>query len=408
MKRLIGALLLAFLTAAVTLPAQAYQTRIGGRVSTDLFYALMSGSSYNGGVGARDIRNPDRTAFTAQVSDGSMQFLLYSEDRRTGVHIQINFTAGPAHGAAAVTLTYMYGWYSFGNFRLDVGHKDTMFAAAKYAPYGALGFQQMPSGSGGFFEYGKLYSGRFVQIALYYNRPTWSVMVSLGQGGQNTANLPAWGGAQGGFVMNNLYPRLDVAFEYRHKYFSVGPGFMVYLTNWNHMEGINLQDDRSLTFALAFPFRFQYGNFGFTGEVSYGRNVIVPSMFNTYKGGLWWGGGNDGNNRLKVAPTELYGACLGFFYQIGPVTLWLSGGWEMTVNGSSDANGTWRHGQNNRYAVVFAAPYQVNRHLTIAPEIGYYFFGWDPTQDVGGPNNPSTTADLGSAWLMGVRISFSF
>jgi hypothetical protein len=407
MKRIIGAVLLTLLTVAVALPAQAYQVRIGGRVSTDVFYSIMSGSAYTGPANTRDIRNPDLTSFTVQVSDGALQFLFYTDDRRTGAHIQISMTAGPAHGATVVALTYMYGWYAFGNCRLDVGHKDTMFAAAKYAPYGALGFQQMPSGSGGFFEYGKLYSGRFVHIALYYNRPAWSVMVALGQGGQNTANLPAWGGAQGGFVMNTFYPRLDVAFEYRHKYFSIGPGFMVYLTNWESMEGISLQDDRSLTFAVALPFRFQFGDFGFTGEISYGRNVIVPSMINTFKGGQWWGGGNDGNNRIKVAPTELFGACLGFFYQIGRVTLWLSGGWERTVNGSSDAVGTWRHGQNTRYAFVFAAPYRVNRHFTIAPEIGYYFFGWNPTVDVG-PGPQSVNADLGSAWLMGIRISISF
>ncbi|MBU0515337.1 MAG: hypothetical protein KJ621_11250, partial [Proteobacteria bacterium] len=70
------------------------------------------------------------------------------------------------------------------------------------------------------------------------------------------------------------------------------------------------------------------------------------------------------------------------------------------------------HGQNVRYAVVFAAPYRVNRHFTIAPEVGYYFYGWDSTRDVGGSNNAgqptSTTADLGSAWLMGVRFTISF
>jgi len=103
---------------------------------------------------------------------------------------------------------------------------------------------------------------------------------------------------------------------------------------------------------------------------------------------------------------------MGFFYRIGRVTLWLSGGWKMTVNGSSDAVGTWRHGQNVRYAFILAAPYRVNRHLTIAPEVAYYFYGWDPTQDVGGSRNPanptSTTADLGAAWIAGVRFVVRF
>lgn len=408
MKRMLIVGLTLLLTFTLVSAAMAYQVRIGGRVSTDAVYSLRTGSSYLGWANTRDIRQPDLTTFNIQVSDGALQFLFYTDDRRTGAHLQFSFTAGPAHGATAVVLTYMYGWYSFGNCRMDIGHKDNMFAAAKYAPYGALGFQQLPGGSGGFVEFGKLYSGRFAQIGFYYNLPQWSFMVALGQAGPATANNPAWRNNQNILVFNTTLPRLDLAVEYRGRNFSVCPGLSIYLTEHDGMEGTSLQDDRVLAFALALPFRLTFGDFGLTGEVSYSRNWRTAGMINVFKGGLWWGGANDNQNRIKVADTDVYGVCLGLFYRVGRATFWLSGGWEMSQNGSSDANGTWRHGQNVRYAVVFAVPYRVNRHFTIAPEIGYYFYGWDPTQDVGGPNNPGTTADLGSAWLMGIRFTVAF
>jgi hypothetical protein len=39
--------------------------------------------------------------------------------------------------------------------------------------------------------------------------------------------------------------------------------------------------------------------------------------------------------------------------------------------------------------------------------VGYYYFGWNPTLDVG-PGANSVFADLGSAWLAGIRFVISF
>ena len=418
MKRMgviLGAFLGVVLSAAVAL---AYQTRIGGTLAFDLFYAIQSGPCYAGAAGTRDIRQPDLTSFNTQVSSGTLTFWFFSDDRSVGAHLTLSMTAGPAAGAQVVQLMYLYGWYRFGRCRLSIGHMDNMFAAATYAPYAGLGFQTLPDGSGGFFEFGKLYSGRFAQAALYYGLGRWQFMIALGAVPRNTNNWPAYRGNQNVITGYARYPRLDLAVEYQGKYFSLAPGLSVYRTEWEPWEGAVLEDKHVWSMALVIPFRVTVGNFGLTGEVGYARNWRVPNMLNTWQGGLWWGSGwPDNLDRIKVADTTTYTACLGLYYRVGRATVWLSGGWQMSQNGSSDVFGGWRHGQNVRYALVLAVPYRVNSHFSVAPEVGYYFFGWDPTQDVGGPSNwgtpggattTSTTADRGSAWLLGIRFLVRF
>jgi hypothetical protein len=414
MKRIAVILAGVAVMLAVATAGHAYKIRIGSTLATDVFYTMQTGPAYVGPFGTRDSRQPDLTTFTAQVTSGSLTFMYFSEDRTVGAHISLALTAGAAHGAQNVQLLFFYGWYRIGRFRLSIGHMDNLFASSTYAPYAGLGFQSLPDGSGGLYDFGKLYSGRFAQIGLYYGLGRWQFMIAVGAPPLNSDNFPAWRNNQNVIVGFGRYPRIDLAAEYRAKNFSLAPGVSIYRTEWEGAEGVTLKDDYVLSYALVLPFRASFGNFGLTGEVSYGRNWRAANMRNPYQGAYWWGAGwNDNLDRVKAADTDMYSACLGLYYRLGKTTIWLSGGWQMVQNGSSDGFGTWRHGQNTRWAVVLAAPHKVNRHFTIAPEIGYYFYGWDPTQDVGGASNwgtpggatsTSTTADLGSAWLIGIRF----
>jgi hypothetical protein len=405
-----AALILALLSAG---PASAYLNKIGLRISTDVFYSLQSGSSYFGPDNTRDIRQPDLTTFTAQA-DTQLYVLWLSNDRTVGVHLQIQMSAGPNHGVSQVELYYLYAWYKFGRCRLEIGHTDNLFASAAYAPYGALGFSRFGDGSGGFFDFGKLYSGRFVQMALYWSDGPWRLMIALGAARANSDNRPALAGGIDVVQVNTRYPRIDLALEYKGRWFAVAPGLAVYRAEWEPMAGTpHMRDQEIVSWALVLPFKFSLGPAGLTGEIGIGQNWVTSNMLNTWQFASWWGGLGDGGNLDKVADTRMYSACLGIYYRLGRTTLWLSAGIITLQNPSSDAPGAWRHGMNQRYAVVLAAPYQVTRHLTIAPEVGYYFFGWNPTQDVGytDPANgapASTTADLGSAWIMGVRFQISF
>ncbi len=418
MKR-IGMLLAAVAgTVALATTGYAFQIKVGATLATDLFYILQTGPAYVGPLVTRDSRQPDLTTFTAQVTSGSLSIMYFARDRTVGAHLALALTAGPAHGAQNVQILFMYGWYRFGRFRLSIGHMDNLFASSTYAPYAGLGFQSLPDGSGGLYDFGKLYSGRFAQVGLYYGIGRWQFMIALGTAPRNTDNFPAWRNNQNVIVGNGRYPRVDLAAEYRSKYFAFAPGISVYRTEWEGMEGVTLQDESVLSFALVLPFRASFGNFGLTGEVSYGQNWRAANMRNPWQGAVWWGGGyGDRLDRIKAADTRLYSACLGLYYRLGRATIWLSGGWQMAQNGSSDVFGSWRHGQNTHWAMVLAVPYRVNRHFSIAPEIGYYFYGWDPTQDVGGASNwgtpggatsTSTIANLGSAWLIGIRFVIRF
>ncbi len=403
MRRLAILLLVIALGLGLAAPAAAYQVKIGATLYNNFFYAWQTGNA----AGRSNIRMPDTTSFVAEVnSDSFIWFAFTSNDKSTGAYIELWVQAGPAHGATALNIDYIYGWYKFGNCKLTIGQTDNLFASAAYQPYAALGSFFFADGSGGdyFRDFGKLYSGRFVQIKLDYETGPWTIMVSLGQAPTTSSNPTNPVGVAS--VANTMFPRLDVAVQYQGKWFAVAPGFSVYMSEREAIEGASLSDDRILSYALALPFKLDFGRFGLVGEVGFSRNWVTATVANTWRQGVWWGGNNDAT-QTKFEGTTTLSACLGLYYKVGRATFWLSGGWQRSSNPSNDQNGTWRHGQNTRYAVVFAVPYQVNKHFTIAPEIGYYYFGWNPTLDVG-PGPGSMTADLGSAWLAGVQFIISF
>ncbi|MBU1741810.1 MAG: hypothetical protein KKC37_09705 [Proteobacteria bacterium] len=401
MKRLLSFFLAVGLLCGLAASAAAFQVKIGGEVVTNIFYAIQSGNSY----GNNDRRMPDLTSFVAELNGDSHFHLTFtSNDKTTGAYIQISVNSGPPHGQVGVWLDYMYGWYKFGRCTLTIGHTDTMFASEEYSPHAWLASGYFPGGGhgDGLKGFGKLYSGRFALIKLGYETGPWFFQVALGQAPTLNANNPA-GVAT---VANTTFPRLDLAVQYSGKYFRLAPGFSIYLSEREPIAGASLADDRVLSYALALPFKISLGAFCVVGEVAFGRNYWQAQTYNPWVAAVYWGGLNDAT-RTKIEDTYSLSACLGLSYQVGNVTLWLSGGWVKTTDAGNDQNGAWRHGQNTRYAVVFSAPYKVNQHFCISPEIGYYYFGWNPTLDVG-PGPGSMTADLGSAWLAGLRFVITF
>lgn len=414
-------MLLVLMVVAWPLGGAAYQVKIGGQVVSDVFYALRSGLSYVGPQNTTDVRQPDLTSFYPTVHRAScIYFNFSSKDKATGARIRLNIQAGPAHGQTEVFPFQIFGWYRFGRCKLLLGHTHNLFAALHYGPYQFIGMQGRNSvGALGpwirLVGFGKQYSGRFVQAALYYRRGPWTIMVSLGQAPATNAVSARYGGNAGALRANTPAPRVDLAVEYKGKYLSVVPGAAVYYTRLEPMEGTYVEDQNVYSFMLVLPFHVNLGRFGIKGEVSFGQNWDTgnhhPNV-RRFSRAVYWGGANDNGNRIKVKDTRILAACLGFYYRLGRVTIWLSGGWHRSENGTGDVAGGWRHGQQTRYAVVLAAPFRVNKHFTIAPEVSYWYQGWDPRQDVGGSTNPgsatSTTADLGSFWLIGVQFKIRF
>ena len=417
MKRFLLAGLVALLAVALAAPAAfAYQVKIGMRLKTDVFYMVMNAGSY----GAADIRQPDVTGFQIGIQDDSyLRLDFLSDDKRTGARIELGMWAlSGVAGNVGIGVRHLYGWYKFGRCKLVIGHTDNMFAWGGGAPYAQLGWADRGNLitrriRNKFKNTGKLTSGRFAQIALYYTVGAWTFMGSLGMPpNDNTTNGPTPGGNAAVVQQYMIYPRLDVAVMFRGKYFTIVPGFSIYRVEWETWEGApNLRDDSVLAWAIVLPFHVNLGAFGFKGEVSVNQNWTTSNYDHYWHQAAWWGGANDAG-RVKLKDTRTYAGALGFYYKIGRATIWLSGGWIMASNGTSDMAGGWRHGQNVRYGFSFAVPYKVNRHFTIAPELSFYNFGWNPFQDVGGSANPaaptSTTADLGSVWLLGIQFLFKF
>jgi hypothetical protein len=415
MKKFTYALSLSFALTLLASPSWAYQVELGARFRAEYYWAYRPGTTY----GNRDVRQPDLSTFIAAMPSTSYLRLDFTSlDRTTGGRVEIGFGVGPDHGGNRLDLRHIYGWYRFGRCKLIIGHTDNMLAIEKdYAPWQYLGLSgrqaTFPLGPSDMMEgFGKLYSGRFTQAILYYYQGPWTFMVSVGQPGLNTSTGWAFSNNAGTVAVTNVWPRLDLAVEYRGKWFALVPGFSISEVRFEPMEGLHMTDDRVLSWLAVLPFRLQFGRFGIRGEAGMGQNWVTANMYNAWQAGVWWAGNNDAGNRIKLADTRLYSAGLSFSYEIGRATLWFSMGWQMTQNESNDQNGTWRHGQNVHYAFVFAVPYRVNKHLTIAPEAGYYYMGWDPTQDVGGSTNParptSTIADSGAVWIVGVQFQIRF
>ena len=418
MKKLSVLIIAPVLALALAVPAFGYQVKVGAEIVSNFFYSIHSNSGYVGAAGTTDIRQPGLTGFTAEVNgDSTITFEFTSDDKSTGAAIVLNLASGPPAGANAVGIDHLYGWYKFGRCKLVIGHTDNLFATDENSPYAGLatGFGL---GAGDHFKgFGKMYGGRMAQIAFYYETGPLTFNVALGMPQINVNNdvlgnnNPSVGNNQP-YQAYTVYPRLDLALAYAGKHFWVAPGVSIYQFKWEGWEGApNLEDNSAWAYAIALPFKLAFGNFQVVGEVGYGLNWLAPALPNTWRNAVWWGGRND-VGLLKAADTHTYSACLGLSYKLGRVTLWLSGGWQKSSNGSSDAGGTWRHGQNTRMAFALAVPYEVNGHFTIAPEVSYYYYGWDPRQDVGGSGNPaaqtSTTADQGSMWLIGIQFVFSF
>ncbi|MBU0515222.1 MAG: hypothetical protein KJ621_10670, partial [Proteobacteria bacterium] len=377
--------------------------------------------------GANDVRMPDLTTFyTAMPVTNYLRVDWMSNDKSTGARIEFGISAGIGHGAGAVGLRYMYGWYKFGRCRLVIGHTDNLLASLAYAPYQWLGLAALGSFTSGgaanfaapvvlFIGHGKQYSGRFAQIALYYDVGPWTFMVAIGQAPTNNAGNPV-GNA---FAANTMWPRLDLAVKYKGKYIGLAPGISIYMSERESINGGNIVDDRILSYLVVLPFRISLGKFRIVGELSHGRNWVAANYFpgqTVWNRAVYWGGAND-PARIKVEDTYFLAACLGLEYHLGRVSFHLGGGWHKSTNATEDVPGGWRHGQQVRFAFNFAVRYRVNKHFVIAPEVSYWYYGWDPTQDVGGgampgriplPARGSMFADFGSAWLAGISFQFRF
>jgi hypothetical protein len=404
------------LALALALPAAAYQVKIGARIKTEIMYSWRSGDSYGAPNRRQDggaSWQPDLTTFTIGTQDESyLRFDFMSNDKTTGGRIELGlWNDGGVHGDAQVGLRHMYGWYKFGRCKLVIGHTDNLFGGSGMAPYGQIGWTLHRSPADlntrirtEWINHGRIKSGRFTQIILYYYTGPWTFQVALGQapdatdGGRYGPN-----GVQS--VFNTTVPRVDLVVMYKSRYFSVAPGFVFYIGEWEPIQGAKLQDDKVYTWAANLPFHVSLGSFGFKGQVFIAQNYFTANSDDQFVQPVYWGGNND-PTRIKVEDTHMMGACLGFYYNLGRATIWLSGGWQMNSNASNDQNGTWRHGQVVKYGFSFAVPYRINRHLTIAPEIAYFNEGWSPWRDVG--NGNASYADLGSIWLAGILVTFKF
>ncbi|MBU0516946.1 MAG: hypothetical protein KJ621_19500 [Proteobacteria bacterium] len=425
--RLVSMLLLAWLALAWAVPAApAFQVKFGLRLHVDFYYAFITGTNYRGvadpaGTWGGNVNQGDLTRFYAATpSTNFLRVDWKSNDGTTGARLEFGLRAGAAHGAVAISLRKFFGWYKFGRCRLVIGKNHSLFARLTYAPYqwlglssrGTIGDNRGPTDL--FIGWGKQNSGFWTHIGLYYTQGPWTIMVAIGNGGTR-ASVPMIGGGQAAVVSNIFAPRTELVVQYKGKHLSVAPGISFYMTKWETMEGVSLEDDLILSYMLVLPFHLSWGDFGFKGEIGMGRNWWAPNYaanIATITAGVFWGGLNDltaagRQNRLKFEDTYTYSACLGLYYRIGRATLWLSGGWQKSINASNDRNGAWRHGQNTRYGFVFAVPYRVNRHFTIAPEVSHFNYGWCPLVDVG-PGPGSMYADLGSVWMAGAVFKFNF
>jgi hypothetical protein len=413
MRKLFVLVLAVVLAVAIAVPAMAYQVKVGGRLDTDIGYIWQTGNSY----GNSDSRMPDLTTFYIGMPvTNYFRIDWMSNDKSTGGRIEVGIGAGgPAlgHGGSLIALRYMYGWYKFGRCRLVIGHDDNLLASLAYAPYQWFGLGAINTFNGQlggmapivlYIGMGKQYSGRFAQIALYYDVGPWTFMVALGQAATGNANNPV-GIAS---VANTVLPRLDLVVKYKGKYIGLAPGFSIYSSEREAISGASLQDDRILSYLLVLPFRISFGNFRIKGELSYGMNWVAANYFASMVAlsrAVYWGGLNDAV-RVKTEDTYQMAACLGLEYFMGRVSLHLGGGWVKYTNASNDQNGTWRHGQNVSFGFNFAVRYTVNKHFVIAPEIQYWVYGWNPFFDTGAGN--AMFADMGQSWLAGISFQIRF
>jgi len=287
-------------------------------------------------------------------------------------------------GTANANFRKLYGWYDFGNFRIEAGHTEPI-GAARYNPTQLFGL------------------GRALHIILagwgnIYDRTAQANVIF--QGGAfyaafGVSTNDVFGIFDGGEEYNYV-PRLHLQAGVNTASFSILPN--VTFENAQAKDTPN-KDSSANAWVIEVPVSIKAGMFGvnFSGHWGYNVGTVYSRFYNLSYGGQNATGAVQVAADGGVEDTLCWGGYFDVSFGGKPLAVHLIGGVQHVEND------LWENEDSNtRYAAVVRIPYAISGNFTLSPEVGYYDFG----DDVNVPSGQNK--DLGSEWLAGVQFQFVF
>jgi len=285
-------------------------------------------------------------------------------------------------GTANANFRKLYGWYDFGNFRIEAGHTEPL-GACRINPTQLFGL------------------GRALHIILagwgnIYDRAAQANLIFQGGAFYAAAGVSTNDrfGIFGTGEEYNYVPRVQLQAGVNTATFSILPNFTFEQARGKDTPN---KDTSAYAWVIEVPVSIKAGMFGvnLSGHWGYNVGTAYARFYN-----LSYGGQNaTGAIQVKADGGVENTLCWGGWFDVSfggkPLELHLIGGIQHVQND------IWEHHDSNtRYAAVVRVPYAVSGNFTLSPEIGYYDYGDDV--------NKEGNRDLGREWLAGVQFQFVF
>jgi hypothetical protein len=286
-------------------------------------------------------------------------------------------------GRANANFRKLYGWYDFGNFRIEAGHTEPL-GASRYNPTQLFGLGRalhiILAGWGNIYD-------RSAQANLIFQGGAFYLGVGLSE---NTV-FGLWSGDGEEY---NYVPRVHLVAGMNSASFSILPNITF---EQAEAKDTNAKDSSAYAWVIEVPVSIQAGMFGVKVSGHYGQNVgtLYSAFYNLSYIGQNASGAVQSKADGGVEDTTCWGGYFDVSFGGKPLAVHLIGGIQHVEN---DA---WiSEDSNTRYAAVVRVPYSITGNFSLSPEIGYYNFGDDV--------NTETNKDLGSEWMAGVQFQFVF
>jgi hypothetical protein len=393
MKKFLIVVLAAIFCLAFALPAMAV-VKVGGMITTDIYYHDMSKEAQAGGVPSGT--TTDLNGYSETQINLPKPYNRFNVRFNTDDNVLIGFIE-LRQGAANMTKNptdWNYGWLMWQvspALRLMVGRQTQSYSIGN--PAMSLGFDDGHNLAGGLpgapnnFQYVGAASVDAIRAYIRFTDNARLELQALDPRNNNGEVITLFPGETASVSPNeeNVIPEFQAALPLTFGMFYLEPSLLYQQVKYDQVASGS--DDTLDRFGICLLFRLGFGMMTLSGEVEWDQNVMVPA-----------GAVFDGTNFKVDDATSIY-AWLNLGIKFGASTLNLAAGTiDTELDGASDGTGKveW-----TRYFYGISLPISVAKGFTIKPEATYY--DYDDGMKISG-----SEIDMGTDLVVGVQFQLVF
>ncbi|MBI4776026.1 MAG: hypothetical protein HY788_17935 [Deltaproteobacteria bacterium] len=381
MKKLLAVAVSLSVVLCIVIPAKA-DFVVGMMAYTDLGYYYRDtermkteNPTVDGGVGDVFIDMPHHSRLYSKCT---------TEDCGGYFELGVGSDTETSIGFANANFRKLYGWYDFGNFRMEAGHTETL-GAARYNPTQLFGL------------------GRALHVILcgwgnIYDRAAQANLIFQSGGFYLAAGLSTndrFGIFDGNGEEYNYIPRVHLVAGVTTPTFSILPNL-----TFQQAEGKDTtnKDSSAYAWVVEVPVSIKAGSFGIdlSGHWGYNVGTLYSQYYNLSYGGQNATGAVQVTPDGEVEDTLCWGGYFDASFGGNTIAVHLIAGVQHVENDVWEGEDS-----NTRYGIAVRIPYSISGSFTLSPEVGYYNHGDDV-------NVQESGKDLGTDILAGVQFQFVF